>query len=69
MLDEQYFTTLAFVDVNEERVRTFSFARKPSADTKEEIDVDVLDARVYFYNDSCVYKIFCCLVMCMQKKL
>lgn len=38
MLDEQYFTTLAFVDVNEEGVRTFSFARKPGADTKEEIE-------------------------------
>lgn len=34
LLDEQYFTTLAFVDVNKEGERTFSFARKPGADTK-----------------------------------
>ena len=43
---KKYFTTLAFVEVNESGERTFSFARKPGADTqiqKEELDVDILD--------------------------
>jgi len=43
LLDKKYFTTLAFVEVNESGERTFSFARKPGADTqiqKEELDVD-----------------------------
>ena len=51
-MDEQYFTTLAFVDVNASGERTFSFARKPGADTriqKEEIDVDVLDNTKIFH--------------------
>lgn len=46
ILDEQYFTTLAFVEINDRGERAFSFARKPGADTqirKEEVDVDVLD--------------------------
>ena len=34
ILDDQYFTTLAFVEVNENGERTFSFARKPGADTQ-----------------------------------
>lgn len=34
LLDKKYFTTLAFVEVNEAGERTFSFARKPGADTK-----------------------------------
>ena len=41
LLDENYFTTLAFVEVRETGERTFSFARKPGADTKiqkEEVD-------------------------------
>ena len=33
ILDDQYFTTLAFVEVNENGERTFSFARKPGYDT------------------------------------
>lgn len=52
LLDEQYFTTLAFVDINKDGERTFSFARKPGADTKilkEEIDVDVLDNTNIFH--------------------
>ena len=52
LLDEKYFTTLAFVNVNEAGERTFSFARKPGADTqiqKEEIDVDVLDHTSIFH--------------------
>ncbi len=52
LLDEDYFTTLAFVEVNESGERTFSFARKPGADTKiqkEEVDVDVLDRTNIFH--------------------
>lgn len=52
LLDEKYFTTLAFVEVNESGERTFSFARKPGADTKiqkEEIEVDVLDYTNIFH--------------------
>ena len=52
ILDDQYFTTLAFVDVNASGERTFSFARKPGADTKiqkEEIDVDVVDHTSIFH--------------------
>ena len=52
LLDEKYFTTLAFVNVDEYGERTFSFARKPGADTKiekEEIDVDILDKTQIFH--------------------
>ena len=45
-------TTLAFVNVDEYGERTFSFARKPGADTKiekEEIDVDILDKTQIFH--------------------
>lgn len=52
ILDSNFFTTLAFVDVDENGERTFSFARKPGADTqiqKEEIDVDVLDCTNIFH--------------------
>ncbi len=52
ILDEKYFTTLAFVEVNETGERTFAFARKPGADTKmqkEEVDVDVLDHTTIFH--------------------
>ena len=52
LLDEKYFTTLAFVNVDENGERTFSFARKPGADTKiekEEIDVDILDKTQIFH--------------------
>ena len=52
ILDDQYFTTLAFVDVNATGERTFSFARKPGADTriqKEEVDVDIVDATNIFH--------------------
>lgn len=52
ILDEEYFTTLAFVDVKENGERTFSFARKPGADIeirKEELDVDVLDRTNIFH--------------------
>lgn len=52
ILDANYFTTLAFVDVDENGERTFSFARKPGADTqmqKEELDVDILDCTNIFH--------------------
>lgn len=52
LLDPDYFTTLAFVDVGEDGERTFSFARKPGADTqiqKEEVDVDILDCTNIFH--------------------
>ncbi len=38
ILDKNFFTTLAFVDLNEFKERSFSFARKPGADTNIEID-------------------------------
>ncbi len=34
LLDKDFFTTLAFVDINEFKERSFSFARKPGADTQ-----------------------------------
>lgn len=52
ILDQKYFTTLAFVGVSQTGERTFSFARKPGADTKiqkEELDVDVLDHSTIFH--------------------
>lgn len=52
ILDDEYFTTLAFVDVTKNGERTFSFARKPGADMKirkEEIDIDVLDRTNIFH--------------------
>lgn len=71
LLDEKYFTTLAFVEVSESGERTFSFARKPGADTKiqkEEVDVDVLDRTNIFHvgslsltdqpaRDTCLYAV------------
>lgn len=45
ILDEKYFTTLAFVDLNDKGERSFSFARKPGADTQmtaEEMDLYVI---------------------------
>lgn len=50
--DEHYFTTLAFVDVNEVGERSFSFARKPGADTKlrsEELNPALLDHAALFH--------------------
>ncbi len=52
ILDEDYFTTLAFVEVSDTGERTFSFARKPGADTKiqkEEINVAILDHTGIFH--------------------
>ena len=52
LLDEKYFTTLAFVSISDTGERNFSFARKPGADTqmeKEEMDVDILDHTGIFH--------------------
>ncbi|WP_286502508.1 carbohydrate kinase family protein, partial [Faecalibaculum rodentium] len=38
LLDDRHFTTLAFVSVDETGERTFSFARKPGADTQISAD-------------------------------
>lgn len=44
-VDERYFTTLAFVKLSERGERSFSFARKPGADTQlspEELDRNLI---------------------------
>ena len=49
--DEHYFTTLAFVEIDENGERNFSFARKPGADTRlsfEEIDLAMIDEASVF---------------------
>ncbi len=46
VVDENYFTTLAFVTFDDKGDRTFSFARKPGADTRlsfDEVDLSILD--------------------------
>lgn len=52
ILDSRYFTTLAFVDLSPEGERTFSFARKPGADTQleaEELNTTVLENSKIFH--------------------
>ncbi len=52
ILDPDYFTTLAFVNISDKGERTFSFARKPGADTrimKEELNTDILDNTNIFH--------------------
>lgn len=52
ILDDNYFTTLAFVNISETGERTFSFARKPGADTqiqKEELDMEILEHTDIFH--------------------
>ena len=50
---EDVFTTLAFVTLDDQGDRTFSFARKPGADTRicfEELDLSLIDeARVFHF--------------------
>ncbi len=44
--DDEVFTTLAFVTLDEEGERTFSFARKPGADTRlrfDEVKTELID--------------------------
>lgn len=52
IIDDKVFTTLAFVALNENGERSFSFARKPGADTmltKEEVDFDLLNHSRIFH--------------------
>ena len=53
VVDDSVFTTLAFVTFDEKGDRSFSFARKPGADTQltwEEIDKSLIDdARVFHF--------------------
>ncbi|HIT73703.1 MAG TPA: carbohydrate kinase [Candidatus Fimicola cottocaccae] len=52
VIDDKYFTTLAFVDLNEKGERTFSFARKHSADImldKDDINMDIIENTQIFH--------------------
>ena len=52
LVDENVFTTLAFVTLDETGDREFSFARKPGADTCiafEELDLSLIDAAKVFH--------------------
>lgn len=51
-MDAKYFTTLAFVTFDEKGERSFSFARKPGADTQlcwEEVDTKLIDECCVFH--------------------
>lgn len=51
--DENWFTTLAFVSLSEGGERSFSFARKPGADTmirREELDLSIIrNSRIFHF--------------------
>lgn len=50
--DEKFFTTLAFVNLNENGERSFSFARKPGADTQicsEDVDLSIIGSSRIFH--------------------
>ncbi|PKM72266.1 MAG: carbohydrate kinase [Firmicutes bacterium HGW-Firmicutes-16] len=53
VIDENFFTTLAFVSLNENGERSFSFARKPGADTQicwEEVDISIVkNSRIFHF--------------------
>lgn len=53
ILDKDYFTTLAFVDLKEDGEREFSFARKHGADkmlTQEEVPTQMIaDSRIFHF--------------------
>ena len=52
MVDPKVFTTLAFVTFDEAGDRSFSFARKPGADTQlnwEEVDLSLIDEAKVFH--------------------
>ena len=55
VLDPAVFTTLAFVTLDERGERSFSFARKPGADTRlswEEVDTSLIDeAKVFHFGN------------------
>lgn len=52
--DEKFFTTLAFVTLDDNGDRSFSFARKPGADVRlqfEEIDLSLIDnCKIFHFN-------------------
>lgn len=55
VFDDRYFTTLAFVNIDSNGERTFSFARKPGADTcleEAEIDFSLLNNTKIFHTGS-----------------
>lgn len=51
--DPNYFTTLAFVEIEEDGERNFSFARRPGADIglcKEDLDIELLEnCRIFHF--------------------
>lgn len=51
--DDSFFTTLAFVSLSDHGERSFSFARKPGADTqirKEEVDLSMIrNSRIFHF--------------------
>ncbi|MCI8374427.1 MAG: carbohydrate kinase [Lachnospiraceae bacterium] len=52
LIDGNYFTTLAFVDIDKDGERRFSFARKPGADNmlrKEEVRKDLIEQAEIFH--------------------
>lgn len=52
VMDPRWFTTLAFVTFDESGDRSFSFARKPGADTQlsfEELDLSLIDEAKVFH--------------------
>ncbi len=52
LVDDNYFTTLAFVTFDEQGDRAFSFSRKPGADTCisfEELDLSLIDEAKVFH--------------------
>ena len=61
--DDKVFTTLAFVNLDENGDRSFSFARKPGADiclTKEEVPVDVIrDTKIFHTGSRCLTEAPC----------
>lgn len=55
VIDSKYFTTLAFISLSESGERSFSFARKPGADTKlsqSEINTNLLKQTKIFHAGS-----------------
>ena len=52
IVDDKYFTTLAFVTINSKGDRSFSFSRKPGADTMlkyDEVDLSLIDKCKVFH--------------------
>jgi fructokinase len=52
ILSDKFFTTLAFVNLNEQGERTFSFARKPGADTQmseDDFNIDIVKNSKIFH--------------------